>query len=548
MRHKVYIIGIDGATFRLIDPLIAQGKLPTFKYIIDHGVRGVLRSTLPPNSAVAWSSFMTGLNPGKHGVFGFLALAPERGQVVLTNGAHVKAKTLWEMVSAPERRVAVLNVPMTYPPRPVNGILVSGMDASFLKNFTYPVDFGNELLERFPNYQIDFPFVHHKTFQAKLRQQLSELIDARKNAMLYLLEKVEPDLFVGVFTCTDRIQHHFWHCLDATHPKHNRAEEETIVADMYEQIDRALGLFLERMDEQTTLLVLSDHGFCGSVERFLVNQWLWQKGWLRPVERPRTSSWSRVLRAVKRSPRLYELARKVKSASPGLKPLALRERAVNRSLSDKIDWPATKAYYFPPGIRINLKGREPFGVVEPAEFESLRETIVEQLKKVRNESGAPVVENIWRKEEVYAGPHSELAPDIVLVPCLSHLDARRNFSLGRRMRVQERGQLFVTDGPSGDHAPDGIVLGIGRHLKEGFVLDGAEIMDIAPTVLYGLGLPIPTEMDGQLLTDIFTADFLSRTPPTFSSGEAESSVSDWQYDEAEEEAVRERLRDLGYLS
>ncbi|MCS6804808.1 MAG: alkaline phosphatase family protein [Acidobacteriota bacterium] len=547
-RQKVHIIGIDGATFRLIDPLIVQGKLPTFKYIIENGVRGVLRSTLPPNSAVAWSSFMTGLNPGKHGVFGFLALAPERDRVVLTNGAHVKAKTLWELASAAQRRVAVLNVPMTYPPRPVNGILVSGMDASFLKNFTYPAEFGDELLERFPNYQIDFPFVQHKTFQAKLRQQLSELIDARKDAMLYLLEKTDPQLFVGVFTCTDRIQHHFWHCMDATHPKHHPAEEETIMADMYEQIDRALALILERMDEETTLLVLSDHGFCGSVERFLVNQWLWQKGWLRPVQRPRMSSWSRVLRAVKRSPRLYELARKVKSAWPGLKHLAVRERVISRSLSDKIDWSATKAYYFPPGIRINLKGREPFGVVEPAQFESLREALIEQLKAVRNERSAPVFDTIWRKEEVYAGPHSDLAPDIILVPSLSHLDARRNFSLGRRMRVQERGQLFVSDGPSGEHAPDGILLGIGRHLKRGFVLDGAQIVDIAPTVLYGLGLPIPTEMDGKPLTDIFTADFLSRTPPTFSSGKTESSVPEWQYDETEEEALRERLRDLGYLS
>jgi predicted AlkP superfamily phosphohydrolase/phosphomutase len=368
--------------------------------------------------------------------------------------------------------------------------------------------------------------------------------------MLYLLEKTVPDLFVGVFTCTDRIQHHFWHCVDATHPMHkaSQAEEGFIIVEMYQQLDAALGLFLERMDEQTTLLVLSDHGFCGSAQRLLVNQWLWQKGWLCPAERPRTSSWSRILRAVKRSPRLYELARKVKAATPGLKRLAVRERAVNRSLSDKIDWAATKAYYFPPGIRLNLKGREPLGIVEPAEFEPLREAIMEQLMMLRDKSGAPVFEKAYRREAVYAGPHAELAPDIILEPFLSSDDARRNFSLGRRMRIQEQGQLFVSDGPSGEHAPDGILLGIGSNLKRGFALEGAEIIDIAPTVLYSLGLPIPIEMDGKLLADIFTAEFTSQTPPKFSSGEAEPSVSDWRYDQAEEEVVRERLRDLGYLS
>lgn len=547
MRRKVYVIGIDGATFKVIDPLVAQGKLPTFGYIIEHGVHGTLRSTLPANSAVAWSSFMTGKNAGKHGVFGFITHAPERDQFVLTNGAHVKSKTLWEIVSEAGRTVAVINVPLTYPPRPVRGLLVSGMDASSLKDFTYPPEFARELMEISPRYRIDLPFIQHHRFQEVLRRQVAELVDARRQAMLYMLDKTDPHLFVGVFTCTDRIQHHFWHGLDATHPRHD-AGDGTIITETYRQIDQALGGFLERMGKEDTLVVISDHGFCGTTRRFMVNQWLCQQGWLCPTERPRASSWSRILRAAKSSPRLYAWAKRLKSAAPVLDRLTVREKAINRSLGDKIQWPATRAFYFPPGVRLNLKGREPYGIVSSSEYEPLREEIMRRLLEVRDELGHPVLERVCRREDVYQGPQKDLAPDIVLEPCLSNADAGRNFSLGRRMRVQESGQLFVDTGPSGEHSPDGILLAMGPGLKRGAVVEGAEISDIAPTALYLLDLPIPGGMDGKVLLNMMDPGFAHRAAPRFSGESTDSTVPGWEYGEGEEAVVRERLRDLGYLS
>jgi predicted AlkP superfamily phosphohydrolase/phosphomutase len=551
MRRKIYIIGIDGATFRIIDPLLAQGKLPTFKHIIENGVRGVLRSTLPANSAVAWSTFMTGKNPGKHGVFGFLALSPGYDRFVLTNGAHVRSKTLWEIASDAERRVAIINVPLTYPPRPVNGVLVSGMDASFLKNFTYPPEFKDELLDAVPAYQIDFPFIRHEAFQMKLHQQVAELIQARKDAMLHLLEKTDPDLFVGVFTCTDRIQHHFWHRADATHPRHNpdQAGQEPIIARVYQQIDEALKLFVQRMDAQTTLLVISDHGFSGVAQRFLINRWLYQKSWLHLKSDSRVSAWSKIMRSVKRHPQLYELARQIKRAWPGLKDVSVRAHAMTRSFFERVDWTATRAYYFPPGIRLNLKGRESTGIVDAAGYESAREALIQELSALRDPAtGAPVFQGAYRREEIYIGPHQTEAPDILLETVLSSDDSRRNFALGRRLRVQPEHELFVTDGPTGDHASEGIVLGIGSNLRRGCVLDGAAIADIAPTALHSLGLPIPIDMDGQLLAQMFTAEFTQQMPPRFSSDAGESGASQWQYDADEEAVIRERLRDLGYLS
>lgn len=550
-RRKVYIVGIDGATFRILDRLIARGRLPTFASIMERGVRGVLRSTVPANSAVAWSTFMTGKNPGKHGVFGFLALAPDGQRLMLTNGGHVKSKTIWEIASGAHRRVAVINVPLTYPPRRVNGALVSGMDASFLKEFTFPATLGSELLRLFPNYAIDLPFVRHASFQAVVERRAVDLIDVRRRAMFYLLEKIDPDLFVGVFTTPDRLQHHFWHVLDPTHPRHEDDEPEGagILSTIYERLDEALGGFLERMDDQTTLLIISDHGFGGVARRFLVNRWLSQMGWLHLKEAPRDSAWARLLRTVKRHPRLYESARWMKRRLPGAKHVPLRQRLVARSFFDKVDWSRTRAYYFPPGIRLNLKGREPCGAVEAGEFESAREELIVALSGLREPlTGEPVFKGVYRKEEIYAGPHLDRAPDIILDPMQDHDEAKRNVSLGRRLRRRGTEDVFVTDGPTGDHASEGILLGVGRLLKSGYRLHGATIADIAPTVLYGLGLPIPVDMDGRVLTEMFISEFAERHPPQFCPGEDASWASEWQYDQSEEAVIRERLRDLGYLS
>lgn len=548
--REVYVIGIDGGTFRIIDPLMDRGELPAFRHIVENGVRSVLHSTIPANSAVAWSSFMTGKNPGKHGVFGFISYSPARDRLTLTNGSYVKSRTLWDIASEAGRSVAVLNVPLTYPPKPVNGLLVSGMDASSLKNLTYPPEFGEELVRVCPSYQIDLPHVQHDRFQASLGSRVTQLVEARKQAMLHMLEKAEPQLFVGVFTCTDRIQHHFWHAADVTHPKHRLAkdEEREIIADTYRQIDRILTLFLKRMSPETTLFVVSDHGFCGSTRRFMVNLWLGQRGWLRPAKRPANSTWSRVLHGVKRRPRLYMWARTLKNAIPGLEQLAVRERAMNRSLSDKIDWSATKAYYFPPGIRINLKDREPFGVVERAEFEPLRQAIMRALTSLCDEAGHPVFAEVRRREELYFGPHLDLAPDIILEPSVGNNDPRQNFSLGRRMRISETGGVFAEAGTSGEHDSNGILLGIGRPLQRGSHRDGAAITDIAPTVLHLLGLPIPSDMDGKVLLDFFSPEFINQTTPRYTDQSAEGEEPEWDYGDLDEELVRERLRELGYLA
>lgn len=551
MRCKVYIIGIDGATFRLIDPLIAQGKLPTFRSIIDNGVRGVLRSTLPPNSAVAWSTFMTGKNPGKHGVFGFLAFSPELNRLVLTNGAHVKSKTLWQIVSEASRPVAVLNVPFTYPPRPIQGVLVSGMDASFLKDFTYPPEFKTDLMNAAPGYQIDLPFIQNQSFQSELQHTVSRLIEARRQAMLYMLDKIDPDLFIGVFTCTDRLQHHFWHCIDPKHPKHHvsQSTEAAVLTGLYEQIDDTLQLIVNRMDEQTTLLIISDHGFCGVAQRFLINRWLAQTGWLRLKANVSTSPWARLLRTVKRHPMLYEFAKQIKRSSLGLTHIPVRARAMTRSFFDRIDWRHTRAYYFPPGIRLNVKGRESLGIIEADAYESTRDLLIEQLSSLHEPTlGAPIFAAVHRREELYCGPHVAQAPDIILETVLTEEDPRRNFTLGRRLKAADGEPLFITDAPSGDHGPDGILLGMGPHLTRHAQPNGATIADIAPTVLYELGLPIPKDMDGRVLTELFTNEFLSQRPPTFSDQDGSTDADTWQYDEVDEVIMRQRLHDLGYLS
>lgn len=550
---KVVIIGLDGATFRLLDPLMAAGRLPTLASIIERGARGVLRSTLPPNSAAGWTAFMTGKNSGRTGIFGFFSLAPGRYQITLNNGGHVRARTLWEIASEAGKRVAVINVPFTYPPRPVNGVLVSGMDAPGLSQATYPPEFVTELLGVCPSYQIEMPAVRRHRDEKKqwFVEHLADAVHTHWSATRYAQQKTSPDLLVSVFTATDRVHHWIMDDVNPAHPRHDPASArryEHLLGDLYAQVDQIINTLFETMDDQTMMFIVSDHGANGFYRRFLINHWLRQQGWLALVPGAKLSPLQQVTRRLRRRSRLYGWARRIKGALPFLKRSPFGRKSVGLSWRLQImDWSRTRAFYLNGlGVRLNLRGREPAGIVEPGEYEPLRDQIIQRLQAVRDPAtGAPVYAGVYRREEVYDGPFLEHAADIILEEAALNADPRLNYSTSGALHPHRLNELFALRRLPGDHDPEGILLAIGPGIRSGAQINGARLIDLAPTVLYALGLPVPKDMDGQVLVDLFEQSFRQQQP--IISCEPTGEVAQTLESGEGEELVEERLRELGYF-
>jgi len=336
-------------------------------------------------------------------------------------------------------------------------------------------------------------------------------------------------------------------------PRHYRYHEEgaeqyrMAIPETYEKMDQLVGDILAGLGEGATVMVISDHGagpFDDTLPYLNLNDWLTELGLLelRSEGHSPTHRFLRGLRSVARrslSPRLKaELKKRFSS---------LQERVQSHLYFSVIDWSQTKAFasydeFLARGIRINLKGREPEGIVDPEQYEGLRESLIGQLKGLRHPAtGNPVVREVYRREEIYSGPCLEKAPDLVV-----SWAEEAFFSGSPPSQREERFRLSHLR-RSGEHRQKGIFMAKGPYLKRGGQVSGAGITDIAPTVLYLLGLAIPNDMDGRVLTQIFEDEFLRQTPVNYREPDEEREGLEGGYSEAEAERIRERLEGLGYL-
>jgi len=497
---KVLVIGLDGATFDVIYPLIRRGKLPTFSKLLKIGCHGRLKSIFPPWSAPAWVSLVTGKNPGKHSVFAFFVLKSMSYNEIdsVVNSKCIKSKTIWNILSAVGKKVIIINVPVTYPPCPVNGILVSGfLTPSPSCEFTYPRWF-KKFLKR---YKIDisgaFKYITVPIPSMNLNKLYNELLDmleARKELVITLLKTLKWDFFMVVFMTLDRVQHFFWH----THE--NKAEHTDIVSEFYSKIDVMLSEILKLVDENTIVMIVSDHGFGRAPRKlFHVNTWLVNLGLLR------------LKRSILLRMRVIILGLLRKISTPLIEILGNFIKRLSISLSEKlrnavmwsetsitkvINWSETIAYGSIFGIRINLKGKKPKGVVEPDKYEKIREFIIRKLMQVEDpETNSKVVKIALKREDMYKGMFTALAPDIII---MLNDDYRLSLTLESNCITKRPFRL-----PTGDHRAHGIFIVFGKGIRQGVDLNEVSILDIAPTILHIMGIPIPKDMDGQVIKELF---------------------------------------------
>lgn len=546
-RERVLVVGLDGATFNLIDPWVEDGKLPTLGRIVEEGARAPLKSTIPYISAPAWASFMTGKNPGKHNLFDFVVRERNGYGMRLVNASTIRSKTLWTLLSQGGKRLGVLNCPATYPPQRINGYLITGMLTPTLKSdFAYPPSLKEEFMRAVPGYMIEPAVASGDRLGTKNRMALGGLRSAQKRveAAHFLLGRLEEwDFFMVVFCEPDRLQTYLWDDMDARHPRHEPAFGlGGKILELYQLLDASLAELMERyVDERTTLLILSDHGFAGVDKFFYPNKWLEEEGYLVMKRHRGTLGVQRAKGLLRNLGLAYPAKRLVKAFFPDWAfPNRLRSVAFIRD----VDWSKTRAFWGADnGLTINLRGREPQGIVEPEEYDSLREELIERLSDLREPStGEKVVEKAFRREELYSGPYAQNGPDLRVV-WKEHPEQKKTYFSAGELWSEE---AFAYSSQTGDHTPWGILLAYGNHIRPGARLDRAEIIDLAPTILHLLGLPTPEDMDGKVLVEILEERFLS-SRPIRQSPPSDVPPGEVGYGDGESEEVVKRLKGLGYL-
>jgi len=557
-KEKVFVIGLDGATFDLILPWMKEGRLPSLSYLMENGVYGELRSTIPVLTPPAWSSFMTGKNPGKHGIIGFFTRENGSYVVEVMNSTHMSAKEMWTILSENGKKVGIVNVPLTYPPKRVNGFMITGMMMTPPKSekFTYPLLLKEEVKKVVGETTLDPLFTYLEREDVFINEVFNSTEKLTKIS-LFLIEKHKPDLFMVVFNGTDYIQHRFWKYMDPKNPE-CKAEKamkfRKRIIRYYKRIDEILGNFLKMADEKTTIIVMSDHG-AGPLNKYIhVNSWLIQTGLLK-LKKRRITRIKRFLYKVGFNPeKIFNALLSIRL----LRNIRIKTNRTNtklRSISNKlfmsfsdVDWPNTKAYSIGSGlIYINLKGREPLGTVNPGhEYEELRKQITAHLYGLKDpETGQLVIEKVYKREEIYTGPYMDTLPDIVFIP-------KSGYMAFEEYEFAASSVITRTKAVSATHRLNGILLIKGPGTKRGMCLKNANIMDLAPTILHVLGLPIPTDMDGRVLDEALTPSHLRLNPIRYAK-EAKDGTQfllkkgGEVYSSEDEEEIKLRLRGLGYI-
>ena len=565
---KVVVIGLDAATWTLIRPWMAEGKMPNLAKLMKAGVSGPLQSIMPPITPPAWTSFMTGKNPGKHGIYNFIKSEQGSYAMKYANATSRRAPTVWKLLNDAGYTVGTMNVPFTYPPEKLNGFQISGMDTpSETSPFIHPPELREELVKHLGAIQLDIRFLGAMSTDERRNQVLAEMKQIDKQwtkAALYLLENHPQDVMMFVFMSIDTVQHHFWHHMDKEHFLHDPARAPKFgdaVRKVYERLDAATGQIIDRLPPETAVFVVSDHGGGPVVDRTIfLNRYLAQLGLLHYDEKTTSGirSLGKKLLRVSFSMLRSTLSSRQKSWLARLFPKIRQKSEMAYSSFTSIDWSRTKAYCSevlasPPSIWINLKGVKPQGIVDPGAYDALVTFIIEKLAELKDpRTGKPVINRVYRRNEIFHGPFAHEGADLVLdwwsedslfssQPSFPE-DTGKPALIIREHRPSEKSEW------GGTHRLNGILIARGSGFRSGAEIANARLIDIAPTLLHLLGVPVPEDMDGKVLASAFQPDFLLARP--IRSGAASgTSATDRPSGYTDEEAakVEERLQALGYL-
>lgn len=544
-KPRALLIGLDGMTWSLLLPMLQAGWLPNLQQVLAQGAYGVLRSTVPPLTAPAWTSFLTGLGPGSHGVFSFQRRSEPGMERVFVNSTAVRAPRAWHWLAQHGLTMGCVNMPMTWPPQPMpaGGYLVTGMlTPSTDSPFTDPPELAEEL--RAMNYVCDLRIKLHErdvsspAGQTALTHDLRQVLLRRETAVFKLLAERPVDVFCVVFETPDRLQHWMWGAVAEMLADDGSLVRTSLHDELeacYRELDRVVGRLLrETAGPDTHVFLASDHGFGPLQRRVHVDQWLAERGWLRYKPGP-----ARLRR---------ELRGPIQQVKGFIPRSLLRRGRKALAVPQLIDWQHTQAYSgrtMEHAVYVNLKGREPQGTVDSDHYDDLRREIAQALLGLQDPTtGAPLVTATYLREEIYQGPYVKEAPDLLFSLAPGH---EPTSELSRQGLVSD-----ASNEGAGMHQPEGILMITGPGVRGGARLPDRRIEDVLPTLLYVLGRPVSSVLQGHLIKAAFEPSHLASFPPTYTSEPAPSwepgPDDPWQAFGPEETArVAERLAALGYL-
>jgi len=437
--RRIVFIGLDGTPYTFMQRLIQEGRAPNAARLVEQGSLLRMDSIWPWVSSVAWSTMMTGVNPAKHNIFGFIDRDPVTYKQFIPTSSHMKAKTLWEVLGEAGKRVIVVNVPVTYPPRQVNGILVGGFLSPSLDKAVYPPSYVPTLNSL--GYVVDADPWKARESKDLALQEINAALDGRIRTLFHFIENEEWDYLHVHIMETDRLHHFLWQLMEEGHPTYAPA-----FYDFYRRIDDMLGQLAAELDDSTTLMWMADHGFCTIKKEVYVNRWLMDNGWL-----------------------------KLRNVPPD------RKKGL-----DEID-PSSVAYSLDPGrVVIRVRGREKEGCVAPgAEYQALRDEIAAAALALRDpDSGDPIFQAVFAREDLYHGPYLEQAADLILAP---------HDGYDPKGPLYKETLTYKGDELVGMHTYDDAMLYVGgRSIPP----TRFSVLNVMPTILDLMQVPLPPGLDG----------------------------------------------------
>ena len=456
--RKVLVIGLDCATPQLVFERW-QDDLPNLRRLMEGGVYGELESTIPPITVPAWMSMMTSKNPGRLGFYGFRNRADySYDRMRIASSKAVVEDTVWDILSREGGRVVLVGVPQTYPVKPINGhIITSFLTPSTKSQYTYPAELREEVEALVGEYKLDVENFRTEDKDDLLRQ-IYEMTEKRFKVVRHLLREKEWDFFMLVEMGVDRIHHGFWKFFDPGHWKYEAGSPyQDAIKDYYQYLDREIGQILGALDEDTAVLVVSDHGAKHMEGGICINEWLKQEGYLTLREEPQD-----------------------------IVPLEKVE----------IDWDRTVAWgaggYY-GRLFLNVRGREPRGIIPAAEYESVRDELVEKLSQITDENGVNIGTVAYKPQDVY-GECRNVPPDLMVY--FGNLFWRSVGSMGHGDTRTRENDIGPDDA---NHSQQGIFIMYDPRWQGRGKVDGLQVMDVGPTLLDLFGLPIPEDMQGKTI-------------------------------------------------
>ena len=575
---RVMVLSIDAGTWDIMSPMMGKGELPHMASIMRDGLSAGLISTTPSITPTAFASLLTGVNPGKHGIYHFYGnLHSNYTEANFLNYSDIPVKTIFDILTEQGRRIVSLAVPLAYPIRPdTKGAVVALRSIGSMKEkniVIHPPELREELLKKLggfdegklSHYLKEYGDLPKVDFYDRMVKKIHYLTDKLGMVIQLFVKEGGWDIFMVNFSITDVFQHMFWRFMDDTHISYDgelAPRYREVIYDAYRKIDDVIGEVLKNIDDETTLIVISDHGAAPLHRKFNVNRWLKEKGFLcLRSSRLRSRSFKIMY------PTIYKILAKLGLTTLGeFLPKPIRQfkipviRTSPKSLSEMIDWSRTKAYFSAGGININLKGREPNGIVETSqEYEELLKYIRKELNELQDQVTGEKVTKVDRKEDLFSGPFVREATDLyisfregffcipfegtfkkdIFTVCPKDIvtGSKEEQVSGHHVAILTAARgILIIKGPDIRRIPEG-----GRDVR---------IIDLTPTLLYLLGVPIPEHMDGSLIRDFIVPETFEKNPPVMIKMENDGFLPAKMKETLsfeDEESVREQLRNLGYL-